>query len=140
VPTRKQRRRREKGRRHEWEEVYVDEEGREVAPDEVEELRKHDRRRDVRGRSPAARRGGSARTVEPPSWRRVGRRALIFAPIMFLVIWLLDPEQSVLVRAFSTLQLMVLFVPFSYLVDTFAYRMHRKRVDRVEGGTAARGG
>jgi hypothetical protein len=33
---------------------------------------------------------------------------------------------------------MLLFVPFSYLVDTVAYRMYRKRVDRVEGGAAPR--
>src|ERR687891_356491 len=38
VPTRKQRRRRQKELRHEWEEVYVDAEGRELAPEEVEEL------------------------------------------------------------------------------------------------------
>ena len=137
MPTRKQRRRREKGRRHEWEEVYVDEEGREVPPDEVEEVRKQEQRRDRGSRSSAPRRGGTARTVEPPSWRRVGRRSLIFAPLMFLVIWLLDPDQSVVLRAFSTLQLMVLFVPFSYLVDTFAYRMYRKR---LESGPLARGG
>ena len=138
MPTRKQRRRRAKDRRHEWEEVYVDEEGREVAPDEVDEVREVERRRD--GRRPTASRGGRARTIEPPSWRRVGRRALIFAPLMFVVIWFLEPDSSPLLRALSTLQLMVLFIPFSYLVDVLTYRTYRKRLERVEGGTAARGG
>jgi hypothetical protein len=141
VPTRKQRRRRAKDRRHEWEEVYVDDEGREVAPDEVDGIREGEQRRDARRQ--AASRGGRARTgrtIEPPSWRRVARRALIFAPLMFVVIWFLEPDSSPLLRALSTLQLMVLFIPFSYLVDALTYRTYRKRLERVEGGTAARDG
>ena len=42
MPTKKQRRRREKLKRHEYEEVYVDEEGRELEPDEAEELDRRD--------------------------------------------------------------------------------------------------
>ena len=38
MPSKKQRRRREKLKRHEWEEVYVDEEGRELDPEEAEAL------------------------------------------------------------------------------------------------------
>jgi hypothetical protein len=136
VPTRKQRRRRAKDRRHEWEEVFVDEEGREVAPEDVDEPRLREQRRN--GRSPTRSPGGRGRTIEPPSWRRVGRRALIFAPLMFLVIWFLEPDSSPVGRAFYTLQLMLLFVPFSYLVDTVTYRMYRKRIDRLEGGPAQR--
>jgi hypothetical protein len=138
VPTRKQRRRRAKERRHEWEEVYLDEEGREIAPDEVGELEKPAERRDGRRESRGPARRG--RTMEPPSWRRVGKRALIFAPLMFVVITIFDPQTSVAARVLYTLQLMVLFVPFSYLVDTIGYRMYRKRVERVEGGAAPRGG
>jgi hypothetical protein len=138
VPTRKQRRRRAKDRRHEWEEVYVDDEGREVASEEIDEItnRNREQRRDGRRRGAAS--GSRTRTIEPPSWRRVGRRALIFAPIMFIVIWFLEPDSSPLVRLLSTLQLMVLFIPFSYLVDVVTYRMYRRRVDRMEGETAAR--
>ncbi|MDF2749544.1 MAG: hypothetical protein K0T00_719, partial [Gaiellaceae bacterium] len=35
MPSKKQRRRREKLKRHQWEEVYVDEEGRELDPEEA---------------------------------------------------------------------------------------------------------
>ena len=38
MASRKQRRRQQKLKRHEYEEVYVDEEGRELAPEEAEEL------------------------------------------------------------------------------------------------------
>jgi hypothetical protein len=126
-----------KERRHEWEEVYVDEEGREVPPEEVGSIREAERRD---GRKPARAAARQGRVVEPPSWRRVGRRALLFAPLMFLVIWLLEPQSSAAARVFYTLQLMLLFVPFSYLVDTVAYRMYRKRLDRVDSGAAPRGG
>ena len=38
MPSKKQQRRRQKLKRHEYEEVYVDEEGNELAPEEAEEL------------------------------------------------------------------------------------------------------
>ena len=38
MPTKKQIRRQQKLKRHEYEEVYVDEEGRELDPEEAEEL------------------------------------------------------------------------------------------------------
>jgi hypothetical protein len=135
VPTRKQRRRRAKERRHEWEEVYLDEHGREVDREEADSIRTAERRD---GRRPARAAGRSGRVIEPPSWRRVGKRALLFAPLMFFVIWLLEPDSSMTARAFYTFQLMLLFVPFSYLVDTVAYRMYRKRIGRVEGGAVPR--
>jgi hypothetical protein len=136
VPTRKQRRRREKERRHEWEEVYVDETGREIEPDEVDEVRREPRGRE-NGRRAASRR--SRRTVDPPSWRRVGKRALVFAPFMFIVITLLDPKTSLAAHVLYTLQLMVLFIPFSFLVDTVSYRVQRKRLEQAEPTRSARG-
>ena len=131
MPTRKQRRRREKERRHEWEEVYVDEAGREVDPEQAESLARS--RAPTNGRAPARRQAqprSRQRVVEPPSWRRVAKRSLIFAPFMFLVLTFLDGETTALARVLYTLQLMLLFVPFSYLVDSFAYRMYRKRLAR----------
>jgi hypothetical protein len=134
MPTRKQRRRRDKERRHEWEEVYVDEEGRELAPDEAELLAQAGGRGRENGHRPAAGRAGAGRkVVEPPSWRRVAKRALIFAPFMFLVITFLDSETTLLARALYTGQLMLLFIPFSYVVDSFAYRMYRRRVGDEAG-------
>jgi hypothetical protein len=131
VPTRKQRRRRQKERRHEWEEVYVDESGREIDPDEVEQITPQTRTRE-NGRRPAQARTRGARTVEPPSWRRVAKRGLIFAPFMFIVISVLDPSTGIPARVLYTLQLILLFVPFSYLVDTVSYRVYQKRAQQPE--------
>jgi len=137
VPTRKQRRRREKERRHEWEEVYVDELGREIAPDEIDEIRpEHRAARENGRRAPSSR---QRRSVDPPSWRRVSKRALVFAPFMFIVITVLDPKTSLAAHVLYTLQLILLFVPFSYLVDTVAYRVQRKRVEQAERARSARG-
>ena len=70
MPSRKQRRKRAKDRRHEWEYVYVDETGEEVeAPEEALISRNGKRTPEQRAKP----RGGM-REVQPPSWRRVGKR------------------------------------------------------------------
>jgi hypothetical protein len=120
VPSRKQRRRRAKERRHEYEYVYVDEEGREVEvePDEIAKPKRPDRR------SPATRAG---RKVDPPSWRRVGRRALLFAPLMFITIRLLGKDETIFGSVIETVFLLMLFVPFSYVMDSVLYRSFVRR-------------
>jgi hypothetical protein len=124
MPTRKQRRRRAKERRHEYEYVYVDEEGREV---EVEE--------ELKQAEPEKRRNGNAgrvrdragRVVEPPSWRKVGRRALLFAPIMFLALSLIASNLSMVQRGVQTVLMLAFFLPFSYLMDRMMYRSYQRR-------------
>jgi hypothetical protein len=138
MPTRKQRRRREKELRHEWEEVYLDAEGRELAPEEVEELAPGTvaKRTEARARTSAADRpqsgrpARSGRTVQPPSWRRVLKRAAIFAPLMYVFITLTDRSANPAYVLLITLQLILLFVPFSYLMDRFTYRLWQKRQAR----------
>ena len=137
MPTRKQRRRDAKLRRHEYEHVWVDADGNEVPADEAEAAappRTERRRDDLR---PPAR---GSRTIQPPSWRRVGKRALVFGPLMFVVIMLVyQDQQSVHARVLLTLQMLLLFVPFSYLMDSLFYRAHRRRLARAEGaGTSGR--
>ena len=122
MPSRKQRRRREKDRRHEYEYVYVDEEGREVEVDEPAEQRKK-----TNGRPPSKTRAG--RVVEPASWRRVGRRALIFAPLMFITIRLLEKKEPLFNSIARTVFLLALFLPFSYVMDSMLYRSHVKRTE-----------
>ena len=138
MPTRKQRRRREKGRRHEYEYVYVDEEGREVdlAPEENGAAPKT-------ARAASSQKDGRTRTgpreIPPPSWRRVLKRALIFAPLMFLTVHFLagdnlDTRQEVAQTAF----LLLIFLPFSYVLDSLTYRMYRRRLERDTGGGATK--
>jgi len=138
MPTRKQRRRRQKDLRHEWEEVYVDAEGRELAPEEVEELApeiivsKHEPRARAksRARQQGSRPARAGRTVQPPSWRRVAKRAAIFAPLMYVFITLTNRGTNPAYALLITLQLILLFVPFSYLMDRLTYRLWQKRQAR----------
>ena len=130
MPSRKQRRRRLKERRHEYEYVYVDEEGREVELDEAEE--RPEAKSDGKA-SKAAPGRRPARKVEPPSWRRVGKRALIFAPIMFLTLSLVADELTYVERAFQTLVLLTFFLPFSYVMDSMMYRAYLRRGGQPAG-------
>src|SRR5207247_186471 len=88
MPTKKQRRRQQKSRRHDYEYVYVDDEGNEVAVDPTElRAEKDNGKVETRGRSATtkktpARAGG--RVIEPPSWRRAVKRAAIWAPLLVL--------------------------------------------------------
>jgi hypothetical protein len=131
MPTRKQRRRQEKSRRHEYEYVWVDDEGREVEvdPDELPEAKAATATQKP-GRD---RHGRPVRKIEPPSWGRVGKRALIFAPFMFVVVWILRPQgapaASVVVQ---TIVLLGFFLPFSYLMDSLMYRAYLRRTGQTD--------
>jgi hypothetical protein len=124
MPTRKQRRRRAKARRHEYEYVYVDEEGREVEAD-PEEIEQEERRNGSSRAKPVTTRGG--RTIEPPSWRKIGRRALIFAPLMFVAITLIGRDLTMAQRLTQTMLMLAFFLPFSYLTDRMLYRSSLRR-------------
>lgn len=130
MPSKKQRRRAEKARRHEYEYVLLDEDGNEV-PVEGPSVQTKKKEQE---RAPKARAGGRggrpAREVPPPSWQRVAKRGLMFAPVMFLMVTLIDPKVSTAGKVTNTLMLLAFFLPFSYLMDTFAYRTYRKRIDR----------
>jgi hypothetical protein len=126
MPSRKQRRKQAKERRHEYEYVFVDDEGHELEVDK-EEL--EERRNGKAKRPEPAARGG--RTVQPPSWNRVGKRALIFAPLMFVTVMLLGGKQlSTVGVALQTLVLLAIFLPFSYFMDTLTYRAYQRRLNR----------
>jgi TRAP-type uncharacterized transport system fused permease subunit len=135
MATKKQRRRRLKDRRHEWEYVYLDEEGEEVEVEEPDEPAP--RNKSAAKAQPAKRSGGRAgRQVDPPSWRKVGKRGLIFAPLMLIVVYLLQGKNKDPVAAvYQTVVLLAFFIPFSYLMDTMMYRAFRKRLG---GGDAPR--
>jgi hypothetical protein len=127
MPSRKQRRRRQKTRRHEYEYVLVDDETGEEIEVEPAEVRKETKRN---GAKPAPRRR-AGREVQPPSWNRVGKRALLFAPVMFIVVSLVGAKHgSVVSKVGETVFLLAFFLPFSYVMDMVAYRAYRKRLER----------
>ena len=131
MPSRKQRRRRAKERRHEWEDVWVDDEGNEVEPPSESGIQSRNGKRTT---APAKQRQSKGRrAVQPPSWGRVGKRALIFAPLMFLTVSFLSSDLSLLQKALNTAFLLAFFLPFSYAMDAFMHRMYTRRSGRAGG-------
>jgi hypothetical protein len=139
MPTKKQRRRNQKARRHEYEYVYLDDEGNEV-PVEPSELRAEKngqrdskpRKGDSSGRQAAGRGTGGRRKIEPPSWRRSGRRALLFGPVLVVAMMLFNRNLPLQQQIFPAVFLIAFFIPFSYFTDSLAYRMFQKRLNRRE--------
>jgi len=133
MPSRKQIRRQQKLKRHEYEEVYIDEEGRELDPAEAEELLgapyMSPKAAKAARRQPAAR---AARVIEPPSLRRTLRRGLLFFPLMLVTVILLGDNLTLAQQIAQTVVLMAFFLPFSYFMDTMVYRSYQRRLARNE--------
>jgi hypothetical protein len=136
----RQRRRRAKEKRHEYELVEIDAEGNETVltsaelkPDEPE-----------KSKAPAKAKGGSTpaargRQPQPPSWQRVAKRGLIFAPIFFATVLLLGRGKvSTAGAVVQALLLLAVFVPFSYVMDRFVYRSAMKRTAKQTGARGTR--
>jgi len=144
MPTRKQRRREAKAKRHEYEFVYVDAEGRELEepPEELEaEPKLRDERRN--GSPPQAKkapqqpRRGARRVPQPPSWQRAFRRAGLLGVVVFVLFSFTAKSRSggyVSAAALAALYT-ALFIPFTYMLDRFAYRRWQAR---QEAGASSR--
>lgn len=141
MPTRKQRRRAAKEKRHEYETVWVDAEGNELE-EPPEEAPGDERGQSRFGRAkaspaektkvrPQQRGGRAARTPPPPSWQRAGRRALLLGAVVFALFYLAGGRSGN--RIFSALALAAvytaLFIPFTYAIDRFAYLRWERRQD-----------
>lgn len=128
MPSRKQRRKREKLQRHEYEYVIETEDGEEIVerPPEVEATENGKPRKSVAG--PVDRHG---KPIAKPSFRRVLRRTAIFGPLIAIFIYItagedLSPAGLVL----NVLLLLAFFMPLSYVVDTVVYRMLWRRYEK----------
>jgi len=97
MPTRRQRRRAAKEKRHEYETVWVDAEGNELEelPEEALAQERTDGRNgkaksrpEPRGPAPQQRGGRADRTPPPPSWQRAGKRALLLGVVVFALFYL----------------------------------------------------
>jgi hypothetical protein len=134
MPTRKQRRRMQKERRHEYETVWVDSEGNELE-DPPDELVATSERRSNGSKQPKAKaqqqRGGRPARIPPkPSWRRAVKRASIFGGAIFALFLILGSKSghhnitsALALGAVYTL----LFIPFTFYVDRFAYNRWQRR-------------
>jgi hypothetical protein len=115
MASRKQRRRREKEKRHDYEIVEIDSEGNETILDSS--VLKPESSRNGKASPSRKARGGQPdrgrRIVQEPSWGRVMKRGLMFAPIFFVVV----------------------FVPFSYFMDRLVWRSQQRRLAKSRDGS-----
>ncbi len=138
MATQKQRRRRAKEKRHEYELVYIDEDGVEQPVEREENPRKPPSRigkgssAKASQKSPPSGRGRRrGRDVPPPSWRKVMKRGAIFGPIFFATVLLLGGGKMTIAAALvQTLLLIAVFIPFSYFMDRVVWRQQQKRLAR----------
>lgn len=129
MATKKQRRRREKLQRHEYEYVVETEEGEEV----VESPRRaapSSRARADGAPKVVDRRG---RVIKPPSWGRVLKRGAIFAPILLVLLFLTGGNMAVEAKILNAVILLAIFIPFSYVIDSMIYRSMLRRQSRNAG-------
>jgi hypothetical protein len=134
MPTKKQRKRREKGKRHEYEYVLLDEEGQETPLDPAE-LRQAKREKDKNGAKPTTaakdRKGRAIREVKPPSWRRALNRAAIFVvALLVLTSFIGKTHPSVLARVVIAFGYGIIGVPLFYVMDRAAYRRYLRVTGR----------
>jgi hypothetical protein len=122
MPSRKQRRRREKLKRHEYEYVIETEDGDEIPVEKPVAATKPNGKSSAR---PAVRRGG--REIPKPSMARVVKRTAIFAPLILVVVFWTGGDSTTASKIFTGVTLIAFFIPFSYLVDSIMYRVYSKR-------------
>jgi hypothetical protein len=144
MPTRKQRRRRAKDQRHEWEYVVYDDEGREVEVDPAELRKERDQQRDggkparssARNGKPTTqprdRKGRPLRPQKPPSWRRAATRAGIFAVALFVFTSFLNQNANWGTRFAISVAYGLVAIPFFYFMDRATYRRYMRMAGRED--------
>ena len=136
MPTRKQKRREAKSKRHDYEFVYLDGEGNELdeVPEELAQPKKS-RTPSTNGAAPTKKappqRGARGGRIPPvPSWNRALKRGAMLGAVVFAFMTLTSKGsygKAVLFAFPYTL----LFIPFTYYIDRFAYRRWQARKDSV---------
>ena len=138
MPTRKQRRRAQKERRHEYETVWVDSEGNELDEPPEELAATPDKRDGAKPKAkPAQQRGGGpVRVPPPPSWQRAAKRSAILGVVIFVLFYMLGSKNgghniggALALAAVYT----ALFIPFTYVIDRFAHNRWQRRADQQQG-------
>jgi len=130
MASKKQRRRREKLQRHEYEYVVETEEGEELQVDRFRDA--------AAGR--AAANGGSkevvpldrrGRPMPKPSLRRAIRRGGLLAPLILIFVYLTGGSLTPIGIALNTAVLLAFIVPFTYLLDSIMYRSVQRRQEKT---------
>ena len=150
MPTRKQRRRALKERRHEYETVWVDGEGNELEepPEDATVPEKRDRatsdgsRATSKPKARAQQRGSRPVRVPPePSWQRAVKRGGIFGVVVFAVFAILGSKNGH--HSYGTAFVFgavytVIFIPFTFYIDRFSHNRWQRRAEQQGQKGAAR--
>lgn len=138
MPTRKQRRRALKERRHEYETVWVDEEGNEL-DEPPEDTAAAPAKRDggkpkPKTKAPQQRGGRPVKVPQPPSWRRAAKRSLLLGAVIFVAFYLAGSKSTGSSRVYAAIEITViytaLFIPFTFTIDRFAYNRWQRREEQ----------
>lgn len=132
MPTRKQRRRRDKDFRHDVRVFEVDAEGNEVP---IAELRAREEPKAKAAPAKGAKKGGTAkggsgralREPPQPSWNRALRRGGLMGGAMLLAFVFLFKNSSLPLRIAWGVFYAVAFIPLTYWIDRTAYRAYLRR-------------
>lgn len=133
MPTRKQKRRDLKSKRHEYEFVYLDSEGNEVdEPEESDAPAKQttttngSKPKQSTAKKPASQGGRPRREPPVPSWKRAAKRSALLG--VFVMIFFSFTAKGDLIRVLPTAVLFSLaYVPVMYYIDRAAYRRFQGR-------------
>jgi hypothetical protein len=131
MPTRKQRRRREKDFRHDVRVFEVDAEGNEVS---LAELRSSEERTPAKAKQPQKQlrtaKGRPIRVPPEPSWHRAMKRGGFMGGAMLLAFVFLFTSAPLPLRLAWGVFYAAAFIPLTYWIDRTAYRSYQKRVAR----------
>ena len=139
MPTGKQRRRREKNFRHEYETVLLDADGTEHPLDEDELREQREARAQARATKPSQAKGGRQRTtrppreVAPPTWDRAFRRGGVMGGLMLVAFIFLFKSAPIGLRVAWGAFYAVAFIPLTYWVDRTTYRAYQRRLAKRDG-------
>ncbi len=126
MASRKQRRKREKLQRHEYEYVLEGDDGEEESAPRLSELNAPKAKQPGQPKGEIVDRRG--RVVPKPSLERILRRGLIFAPLVFVFVYATGRNSlSTIAIVLNTAVILAFLLPFMFLVDSLVYRMALKR-------------
>jgi hypothetical protein len=133
MPTRKQRRRRDKDFRHDVRVFEVDEEGNEIPIAELRAREESEKPPKPQAKKQQARSRSAGRVVPEPSWERAVKRGGMMGGAMLLVFLFVLKTGPLPQRIMIGVFYAVAFVPLTYWIDRTAYRSYHKRLARSSG-------
>lgn len=134
MPTRKQRKRIQKERRHEWESVWIHPDGTESdePPEDFVEPASREKGAASKPKSTQKRSSRPRREPQPPSWRRSVKRAVLLGAAIFVFVAITvhakSGQSKYVSAAYAAVLFAGLFIPYIYGIERFTYRRYQRRL------------